>query len=139
MNINTIIILWVMGWSSVYALGWIPNVVYLALVAPAILYHAFFNAKVLNVRGRSHQAPTKELNVTSAETIVEEEYPPVGSDEIVVDEQFEERIELDCGGYVYLEGWREHVVPTDHVQGPVETKLVYQNDNEGYTTLRTEK
>lgn len=134
MNISRIIILWIIGWSFVYALDWISNVVYIALIAPSILCHVFYSTR------ESHQTPVKVPKVTTnAETVIEEKYPPVGSDEIVVDEQFEERIELDCGGYVYLEGWREHVVPTDQLQGPVKTELVYQNNNEGYTTLRTRK
>ena len=134
MNINRIIILWIMFYSGVYAFGYVPLWSYWLAVAPAILYHALWNSR----KWEERTAPS-EHEVPSPEMVIEEEYPPLGADEIVMDEEFEERIELDCGGYVELEGWRERVVSTEQLQGPVKTKLAYQNQNEGYERLRVEK
>jgi hypothetical protein len=109
MNVNRIIILWIIIFSGVYSLDLVPVWLYWLLVAPVILFHAWYTSPRM---GEHNEVSS------GADTTMSDPDPPVplGADEIVLDEEFEETIELDCGGYVHLEGWRERVVATDNIK-----------------------
>jgi len=96
MNKHQVVILWVFGVCIVYTLDWISGVVYIAAVAPPILYHA----------------RTTYPRKTSVEEMEHaDSHSEIENDEVTVDSEYTERIELEIGGYVELECWKE--VPFD--------------------------
>lgn len=121
-NVTRIILLHILIWSGVYSLDLIPTWSYWLIVAPAILYHAWYTRNIVEERFGEKEEEDRDMGVLAAE-------------EIVVDEEFDEKIRLRCGGYARLEGWREEVVDTDDIRN-IRPKLEWDRDSEEYEKLR---
>lgn len=105
MNKNQIIIIWIMITASVYALDWIPSIAYILLVGPAILYHAY---------------TTKPIKTSVDKMEHSESLNKIENDDVTVDREYTERIELEIGGYVELECWKE--VPFEEASDKEKTR-----------------
>jgi hypothetical protein len=92
MNKNQAVILWVFGVAVIYTIDLISGIMYLFSVAPPILYHARTTyPRKTSVEEMEHADSHSELE----------------NDEVTVDSEYTERIELEIGGYVELECWKE--------------------------------
>lgn len=131
MNKSRIIVLWLMLAMFAYGLESVPNWVFMAMVVPAVLAHLWITTR-----------KQREWNRTINETM--ENGPPenpLGAEQIVVDEEFEEYVELEIGGHISLEGWNEREIEMSNVEPgeTVKTELTYQGENGGYQELRVKK
>lgn len=95
-NKNQVVIVWVLGAAFLHVLDVLPGLAYILLIAPPILYHAWASTPTAtSVEEMEHANSHSELE----------------NDEVTVDTEYTERIELQIGGYVELDCWKE--VPFD--------------------------
>jgi hypothetical protein len=104
---HRLMVLWIVVWTVVYEFEVISNLAYLGLILPQILIYTWFTSRNLdNNLGEKEQSDEREVRQIG---VLE------SADQIIIDDEFEENISLECGGYVRLEGWREQVVDPDDV------------------------
>lgn len=103
MNINRLIILWVLGSTILHELDVLGGIAYILVVAPAILLHAFRASTANSVGEMKDPDSTGSDSQNEADGTAED----VEQDVVMVDREYTERIELSIGGYVELDCWKE--------------------------------
>lgn len=112
-KINQIMILWIMTWAFIYLLEIISGVVYIAGIFPVVLLYGWVLMHQADDVVAYSEDDDSFSDISTSHTVSDFVSDDV---DIIIDQEFEEEVELNIGGEVRFDGWKEEKLPNDKVK-----------------------